>query len=112
MEPDGNCFFRCVSDQLNHDNGAGHDFTRHQLTSHISRHGNKFKNFLLLGDDHKDITDLDNYVLSMGQNGTWGGHTEVYVAAWFKGSSTRFFKFSNGLNTISELSNLLYLLTT
>ncbi len=27
MAPDGNCFFNCILDQLNHDNGAGHDFT-------------------------------------------------------------------------------------
>jgi hypothetical protein len=59
-------------DQLNHDNGAGHDFTCHQLTNHISRHGDKFKNFLLLSNDHEDITDLDNYIHKMGQNGTWG----------------------------------------
>ncbi len=83
MEPDGNCFFCCISDQLNHDCGAGRDFTRPQLTNHIRRHGNKFKNFLLLGNDHEDITDLDNYIHSMGQNGTWGGHPEVYAAAWF-----------------------------
>jgi hypothetical protein len=49
----------------------------------ISRHGNKFKYFLLLEDDHKDITDLDNYIHNMGQNGIWGGHPEVYTAAWF-----------------------------
>ncbi len=55
----------------------------HQLTNHISRHGNKFKNFLLLSNDHEDITDLDNYIHNMGQNGTLGGHPEVYTAAWF-----------------------------
>ncbi len=83
MEQDGNCFFCCILDQLNHDNGAGHDFTCQQHTNHIRRHGNEFKNLLLLGDDHKDITDLDNYIHNMGQNGTWGGHPEVYAAAWF-----------------------------
>jgi hypothetical protein len=83
MEPDGNCFFRCILDQLNHDNGAGHDFARHQLTDHIRRHDDKFKNFLLLGNDHKDITDLKNYIHNMGQNSTWGGCPEVYAAAWF-----------------------------
>jgi hypothetical protein len=83
MKPDGNCFFRCISDQLHNDNGAGHDFARHQLTNHISRHGNKFKNFLLLRDDHKGITDLDKYIHNMGQNGTWGGHPVLYAAAWF-----------------------------
>ncbi len=81
MEPDGNCLFRCILDQLNHDNGAGHDFTHHQLTNHIRRHGNEFKNFLLLGDDYKDITDLDNYIHNMGQNSTWEGHPEVYAEA-------------------------------
>jgi hypothetical protein len=83
MEPDGNCFFLCISDQLNHDNGAGHDFMCHQLINHIRRHGNKLKNFLLLDDDHKDITDLNNYIHNMGQNGTWGGHPKVYAVAWF-----------------------------
>jgi hypothetical protein len=83
IEPDGNCFFHCISDQLKHDNGAGQAFTHHQLTNHIRRHGDKFKNFLLLGDDHKDITNLNNYIHNMGQNSTWGGHPEVYAAAWF-----------------------------
>ncbi len=45
MELDGNCFFHCILDQLNHDNGAGHNFTRHKLTNHIIRHGNEFKIF-------------------------------------------------------------------
>ncbi len=80
IEPDGNCFFHCISDQLNHDNGAEYDFTRHQLTNHISRHGNKFKNFLLLGDGRKDISDPENYIHNMGQNGTWEGHPEVQAA--------------------------------
>jgi hypothetical protein len=83
IELDGNCFFRCILDQLNHNNGAGHNFMRHQLIDHISRHGNKFKNILLLGDNHEDISDLDNFIHNMGQNGTWGGHLEVYAAAWF-----------------------------
>ncbi len=81
IEPDGNCSFCCISGLLNHDNGAGHDFMRPQLTNHISRHGNKFKNFLLLEDDHEDIADLDNYIHNMGKNGIWGGHPEIYAAA-------------------------------
>ncbi len=76
-----NCFFHCILDQLNHANGAGHDFTHHQLTNHIRRHGNKFKNFFLLGNNLEDITG--NYIHKMGQNSTWGGHPEVNAAAWF-----------------------------
>ncbi len=85
MEPDGNCLFHSISDQLNHDNGSAHGFTHHQITNHIHRHCNKFKDFLLLQDDHKDISDLDSYIHKMGQNSIWGGNPEVYAAAWFYG---------------------------
>jgi hypothetical protein len=35
MDPDENCLFCSLSDQLNHNNGQAHDFTRHQITNHI-----------------------------------------------------------------------------
>ncbi len=85
MEPDGNCLFCSISDQLNHDNGSAHGFTCHQITNHICRHGNKFRDFLLLQDNHKDISGLDSYIHKMGQNSIWGGNPEVYAAAWFYG---------------------------
>ncbi len=44
VEPDSNCLFCSILDQLYHDNGAIHDFTRHQITNHISRNGKAFKN--------------------------------------------------------------------
>jgi hypothetical protein len=88
MEPDGNCLFCSISDQLNHDNGSAHGFTCHQITNHFCRHGNKFKDFLLLQDDHEDISDLDSYIHKMGQNGVWGGNPEVYTEAWFYGVNT------------------------
>ncbi len=83
VSPDGNCLFHCISDQLNYDEGARHEFTRHQITNHISRNGDAFKNFLLLREDHEDISDLDSYIRKMKQDGAWGGHPEVYAAAWF-----------------------------
>jgi hypothetical protein len=73
INPDGNCFFHSISDQLYHDNGARHDFRHHQITNHISRNGNAFKNFLLLQDNHEDISGLDSYIRKMGQDGAWGG---------------------------------------
>jgi hypothetical protein len=85
MEPDGNCLFRSILDQWNHDNGYAHDFMRHQITNHICRHSNEFKDFLLLQDDHEDISDLESYIHNMGQNNVWGGNPEVYAAAWFYG---------------------------
>ena len=83
VAPDGYCLFRCILDQLNHDEGARHEFMRHQITNHISRSGNAFKDFLLLWDNHEDIADLDGYLQKMGKNGARGGHPEVYAAAWF-----------------------------
>ncbi len=85
MDPDGNCLFRSLSDQLNHDNGQAHDFTRHQITNHIWRHSDKFKDFLLLQDNHEDISDLDSYIQKIVQNGEWGGNPELYAAAWLYG---------------------------
>jgi hypothetical protein len=85
IAPDGNCFFRCILDQLNHDEGARHEFTRHQITNPISRNGDAFKDFLLLQDDHEDVSDLDRYLQKMGKNGARGGHPEVHAAAWFYG---------------------------
>ncbi len=32
MANDGNCFFQSISDQLTHDQGAGHKFVRYQIT--------------------------------------------------------------------------------
>ncbi len=85
MNPDGNCLFRSLSDQLNHDNGEAHDFIRHQIINHIRRHSDEFKDFLLLQDNHEDISDPDSYIQKMVQNGEWGGNPEVYVAAWLYG---------------------------
>jgi hypothetical protein len=31
----------------------------------------------------KTLLISTNYIHNMGQNGTWGGHPEVYAAAWF-----------------------------
>jgi hypothetical protein len=82
MDPDENCLFRSLSDQLNQDNRQAHDFTCHQITNHIRRHSDEFKDFLLLQDNHEDISDLDSYIQKMVQSGEWGGNPELYAAAW------------------------------
>ncbi len=80
---DGNCFFRYISDQLDHDHGAGHKYIHHQITNHICRNGDEFKDILLMQDDDEEITDLDSYLHKIQQNGEWGGPPEVYTASWF-----------------------------
>jgi hypothetical protein len=76
MDPDGNCLFRSLSDQLNHNNGQAHGFTHHQIANHIRRYFDEFKDFLLLQDNHEDISDLDSYIQKMVQNGECGGNPE------------------------------------
>ena len=81
MELDGNCFYRSVSDQLFHDQGNGHVIVRHQINNHIRRNGEKFKHFLLLNDSNLELTDLEQYIERMGQDGAWAGHPKIYAAA-------------------------------
>ncbi len=69
MANNRNCFFRSISDQLDHDHGAGHEYICYQITNHIHRNGDEFKNIFLMQDDDKEITDLDSYVHKMQQNG-------------------------------------------
>ncbi len=91
MDPDGNCLFCSLSDQLNHNNGQAHGFTRHQIANHIHRYSDNFKDFLLLQDTHEDISDLDSYIHKMGQNGKWGGNPELYATAWCYGVNIMIF---------------------
>ncbi len=65
MANDGNCFFRSISDRLDHDHGAGHEYIRYQITNHICRNGDEFKDVLLMRDDDEEITDLDSYLHKM-----------------------------------------------
>ncbi len=83
--PDGNRLFRCILDQLNHDGGSRHEFTHPQITNHISRNGNNFKDFLLSWNNHEGVSNLYGYLQKMGKNDSWGGPPEVYAAAWFYG---------------------------
>ena len=74
VELDGNCILCSILYQLYHDNGARHDFMPHQITYHIIRNGDAFKNVLLLQDYHENISGLDSYIHKIGQDGAWGCH--------------------------------------
>jgi hypothetical protein len=78
MDPDGNCLFRSLLDRLYHDDGQAHDFTHHQITNYIPRYSDKFKDFLLLQDNHEDISDLDSYVHKWNKTAD-GGATLNYM---------------------------------
>ena len=80
MDLDGTCFYRSVSDQLFRDQGNGHVIVRHQINNQIRRNGEKFKHFLLLNDGNLELTNLEQYIERMGQDGAWAGHPEIYAA--------------------------------
>ena len=65
----GGHFSLSLLDQVNHNDGHAHDSTCHQITNHTRQHSDKFKDFLLLQDNHEDISDLESHIHKMGQNG-------------------------------------------
>jgi len=83
MVPDGNCFYRSVSDQLYRDKGGRHVLIRQQTNNHILRNGQEFKDFLLLNDSDLEVLDIAKYIERMGQDGEWAENPEIYAAAWY-----------------------------
>jgi hypothetical protein len=82
MVPDGNCFYRSVSDQLYRDEEGRHVLVHQQIYNQIRRNRKEFKDFLLLNDSDLEVLDLAKYIERMGQDGEWAGNPESYAAAW------------------------------
>lgn len=62
MEPDGNCLFRALSDQLLRDHGRNHVEVRQDVCDFIEGHTDEFKMFLVLDDSEaseEDASDFD-----------------------------------------------------
>jgi hypothetical protein len=72
MDPEGNCLFCSLSNQLNHDNGQAHDFTHHQITNHIKGTVTSSKIFSFSGITMKTSLTLTGISKKKVQNGEWG----------------------------------------
>uniref|UniRef100_A0A7S3L9S8 OTU domain-containing protein n=1 Tax=Amphora coffeiformis TaxID=265554 RepID=A0A7S3L9S8_9STRA len=84
MDPDGNCLFRSISDQLHHDYGRAHADVRHEICDYLEGHESFFSLFLDLDDEEtkgEDASDFADYVNTMRQDGEWGGNLELVAAA-------------------------------
>jgi OTU-like cysteine protease/SEC-C motif len=86
MSADGNCLFRSLSDQLNHDQGhRWHSVIRKAVCDFIESHKDDFAVFLVLDDDdckdEEDACDFESYCKKMRQDGEWGGNLELVAAA-------------------------------
>lgn len=87
MNPDGNCLFRSLSDQLFGDNGDAHFDMRSSVCDFMEKNKSDFQVFLVFEDeddedqDEEDAKDFEHYIESMRQQGEWGGNLEVVAAA-------------------------------
>ena len=84
MEPDGNCLFRSISDQLFFDHGQRHEDVRHDICDYLQGHESFFSMFLDLDDEAtkgEDAADFAEYVATMREDGEWGGNLELVAAA-------------------------------
>lgn len=86
MNPDGNCLFRALSDQLYGDLGNSHDIVRDDICNFMEANQDDFQVFLVLDDDdceeeEEDAKDFEGYMATMRQDGEWGGNLELVAAA-------------------------------
>ena len=87
MDPDGNCLFRSLSDQLFGDYGKSHYIVRSSVCDFMERNEDDFRLFLVFEDeddsdqDEEDARDFEHYISNMRQDGEWGGNLEVVAAA-------------------------------
>jgi len=70
MEPDGNCMFRAVSEQLE-TSELNHPIYRAIAVTYLRQHKEIFAHFLL-----KD-QQIDDYILKISEDGGWGDYFEL-----------------------------------
>lgn len=83
MDPDGNCLFRSLSDQLYHDYGNTHDDVRADICDYLEAFEDEFRHFMVLDEteEDEDAADYESYVQNMREDGEWGGNIELVAAA-------------------------------
>ena len=87
MDPDGNCLFRSLSDQLFGDCGNAHFDVRSAVCDFMEKNEGDFRVFLVFEDeddedqDEEDARDFEHYIENMRREGEWGGNLEVVAAA-------------------------------
>lgn len=84
INPDGNCLFSSISDQLYYDHGQNHVEVRDEICDYLEAHESFFSLFLDLDDEEtkgEDASDFADYVKTMREDGEWGGNLELVAAA-------------------------------
>ena len=78
---DGNCFYRSLSDQLDHTE-VHHMAYRQRVVAYMKEHADDYVPFLTFGEgDEEDDADFDAYTARMSNDGEWAGQPELLAAA-------------------------------
>ena len=72
IKGDGNCLFRCVSDQMENDEN-NYQVYREKCVEYMKNNKEEFLPFL--DEDEK----FEDYIETMSKNGEWGGNLEIYA---------------------------------
>ncbi|CAE8692223.1 unnamed protein product [Polarella glacialis] len=94
MEPDGNCLFRCVADQLCGD-AEEHQQLREECCDHMLEHAEEFQAFHADEDFEDEGVSFDGYVEQMRSPCKWGSQLELMAICR-----------RNGINAIVHQNNL------
>ncbi|ETO25805.1 OTU-like cysteine protease family protein [Reticulomyxa filosa] len=70
--PDGNCLFRSLADQL-HGDERMHGQYRKEIVEYMQSHAEQFASFC--------TDDFEKYLKGMSKSGTWGGNLELTAAS-------------------------------
>lgn len=78
MSSDGNCFFRCISQELTGEQ-TYHDKLRAKVCSFMEQHKDKFEAYV--------DTSFTKHMRKMKRDGTWATHAEIFGMATLLGCS-------------------------
>lgn len=85
MQPDGNCLFRALADQIFADQDQQSE-VRQTIVQFITDNQDDYKDLVPLadiqGNRHQNLSPgLDDYLRVLAKNGVWGGELEIHAAA-------------------------------
>ena len=72
VKGDGNCLFRCVSEQMEDDEN-NYEAYREKCIKYMLENTNEFAPFL------EEDEPIDKYIEKMSKNGEWGGNLEIHA---------------------------------
>lgn len=73
---DGNCLFRCFSIFL-YNQQHNHMRIRNVIVQNVRKKWDYFKSFIVNNNDYSGVVNVNDYVIFMSKDGTWGNSVEI-----------------------------------